>query len=134
MDKQSLEHLETCDTRLLQIFTIVDTFIPLRVTEGFRDKETQDRLYNEVDANGKRKTKVKWPDSKHNTIPSIAVDAVPLPVDYHDMRKLHYFAGFVMAVAALHGVTLRWGGDWDGDKILGEPSDDWDKPHFEIKE
>jgi len=128
MNKQSRENLETCESRLVELFTIVDHYIPCRVTEGFRCKEKQDEYFNAG------KTKVQWPNGKHNYIPSLAVDVIPEPVDYEDTKKLHFFAGFVFAMAVVHNIPIRWGGDWDGDKILGEPNDAWDKPHFEIKE
>jgi peptidoglycan L-alanyl-D-glutamate endopeptidase CwlK len=106
---------------------IVDQYIPLQVLEGHRGQVAQDLAFEQG------KSKVKWPNGKHNADPSLAVDVMPLPIDWGDMKRLHYFAGFVMAIAKSKGINLRWGGDWDGDTILGEPNDDWDKPHFELK-
>jgi len=67
------------------------------------------------------RSKVKWPDGKHNRSPSMAVDAAPYPIDWQDRERFYYFAGYVMGVAdMLHAeglIThrLRYGGDWDRD-------------------
>lgn len=44
--------------------------------EGHRDEDRQNKLFEEG------KTKVKWPDSKHNTSPSKASDSAPYPLDW----------------------------------------------------
>lgn len=127
MNDASFKRLQTAHQDLIDIFTVVDEYIPTRITEAHRGQVAQDLAFEQG------KTKVKWPNSKHNKTPSEAVDAIPEPVDYKDTKRLHFYAGFVMGIAVMLKKPLRWGGDWDGDTILGEPNDDWDKPHFERK-
>ncbi len=79
------------------------------------------------------KSQVKFPHGKHNTNPSLAVDAAPYPIDWQDRERFTLFAGFVLCIAASMGVTLRWGGDWDLDWQVRDNSFD-DLLHFEIVE
>lgn len=133
MTEESQRRLDTCHDDLRKVFMEVDKYIPLQILEGERGQVAQDAAYYAVP----QRSKVKWPNSKHNTTKdrpkALAVDAMPLPIEWNNIKKLHFFAGFVMAIAYSMGIDLRWGGDWDGDKILGEPNDDWDKPHFELQ-
>tara|TARA_Y100000310_G_C20344142_1_gene651219 strand:+ start:311 stop:706 length:396 start_codon:yes stop_codon:yes gene_type:complete len=126
--KKSLDRLSTCDVRLFNIFTEVVKHFDCTVLEGYRDFDTQFKYWQQ------NKTKVQYPDSKHNKQPSLAVDAIPYPVDWQDRERMCYFAGHVMAIAkTMFNTTLRWGGDWDLDTDLADNKFD-DLPHFEIRE
>jgi peptidoglycan L-alanyl-D-glutamate endopeptidase CwlK len=72
-----------------------------------------------------------WPESRHNSEPSDAVDAVPYPVDWSDRRRFYHFAGFVKGMAVSMGIRIRWSGDWDSDTRLDDQTFD-DLPHFEL--
>jgi hypothetical protein len=77
---------------------------------GHRGRATQNRLYSEG------KSKVQWPDSKHNSLPSLAVDIQPYPYpdNENDLRAaLGYMAGLCWLIAEKHGFKIRWGGDWN---------------------
>ena len=125
--KRSKERLATCDTRLQEVFNEVIKYVDCSILEGHRDKERQNQLYIEG------KTKVKYPNGRHNSSPSNAVDVTPYPVDWADRERQTLFAGFVIGIARSMGITLRWGGDWDMDfQVMDNRFDDF--PHFEIKE
>ena len=96
------------------------------ILEGHRGKERQDKAY----ADGK--SKVKYPDGKHNQFPSVAVDVAPYPIDWSDRDRFHYFGGFVLGVAKQMGMNIRWGGDWNQDTKTKDNKFD-DLVHFEIK-
>jgi len=72
-----------------------------------------------------------YPDSKHNRMPSVAVDLAPYPTDYGDPAAFARLAGYVLAVADELDIEVRWGGDWDQD---GRSNDERlvDLPHFEL--
>ena len=129
--RQSLEALGTCDSRLQDILKEVIKVFDFTVVEGFRTKERQDFAV----ANGKSKT--PWPTSKHNHVPSKAVDITPYPIDWSDIESAHlryaYLAGFVMSEAIRQGVKLRWGGDWNRNKDTRDETF-LDLPHFELDE
>lgn len=127
--KTSMERLLSCDVSLQQLFSRVVINYDCAILCGYRGKEEQDKAV----ANGASKT--PWPTSKHNSIPSMAIDVAPYPIDYSDKRKVmarwYHFAGYVLRVAEELGITIRWGGDWDSDKIFDDQNFD-DLPHFEV--
>lgn len=102
-------------------------FYDCRVLCGHRDKAAQDEAYHS------KRSKVRWPNSKHNKTPSLAVDVAPYPVDWTDLDRFKVFGGFVLGVAATMGVKIRWGRDWDQDWDFGD-QDFNDYPHFELVE
>ena len=118
--------LNQCDRRLQEVFEEVIKHWDCTILEGHRDQETQDELFRQG------KSKLKFPNSKHNQAPSMAVDVAPYPIDWNDWKRWYAFGGFVMGIAASKGITLRWGGDWDSDKQFNDQSFN-DLPHFEIK-
>ena len=80
-----------------------------------------------------RAAKVTWLNnpfaSKHVT--GKAVDLVPYPVDWNDLKKFDLIAQAMLQAAKELGVPVRWGADWDAD---GKPRErgESDSPHFEI--
>ena len=125
--RRSKERLATCDSKLQKVFNEVIKHVDCSVLEGHRGEERQNALFEEG------KTQVKFPKGRHNSSPSNAVDVTPYPVDWEDRERQTLFAGFVLGVAKLMGITLRWGGDWDMDfHVMDNRFDDF--PHFEIRE
>jgi len=125
--KKSQERLNTCDPRLVELFEIVVEDFDCTVIEGYRDKEAQNRAFDEG------KSKLKFPKGNHNKYPSLAVDVAPYPIDWEDRDRFHYFAGFVKGIASQLGLEIRWGGDWDSDTQTRDNNFD-DLPHFEVRE
>jgi len=124
--KTSKKRLSTCDSKLQKVFNEVIKHVDCSILEGHRDKDRQNKLYEEG------KTKVKYPNGRHNRQPSSAVDVTPYPVDWKDRERQTLFAGFVIGVASQMNINLRWGGDWDQDfQVVDNRFDDF--PHFELK-
>jgi len=124
--RKSRERLNTCDSKLKQVFNEVIKHVDCSILEGHRDKDRQNKLHEEG------KTKVRYPNGRHNRQPSSAVDVTPYPVDWEDRERQTLFAGFVIGVASQMGINLRWGGDWDQDfQVVDNRFDDF--PHFELK-
>lgn len=123
--EQSLRHLQTCDHDLQEIFHHVIEVIDCQVIEGARGQMRQ----NELNRTGM--SRVLWPNSKHNTDPSLAVDVAPYPIDWNDRERFVYFAGIVKGIAHGLGYKIRWGGDWDGDNDLRDQTF-MDLVHFEL--
>lgn len=107
--KRSKARLSTCDSRLQNLFNEVIKYFDCSILEGHRGEKEQN------DAFAKGNSKLRYPDGKHNKIPSIAVDVIPYPIDWEDTERMNYFAGFVMGIATKMGLKIRWGGDWDMD-------------------
>ena len=124
---RSKENLLTCDERLQKVFNEVIKYVDCSVLEGHRGEERQNKLYEEG------KTKVTFPNGRHNSSPSNAVDVTPYPINWEDRERQTLFAGFVLGIARSMGIKLRWGGDWDMDfEVMDNRFDDF--PHFEIRE
>ena len=124
--RKSKERLNTCDSNLQKVFNEVIKHVDCSVLEGHREKDRQNKLFKEG------KTKVKYPDGRHNRQPSSAVDVTPYPVDWKDRERQTLFAGFVIGVASQMDINIRWGGDWDQDfQVVDNRFDDF--PHFELK-
>ena len=122
----SRQNLRTCHPSLVLVFEEVVKQFDCRVTCGHRSETDQMKAYHEG-----RSTK-QWPESKHNRIPSLAVDVVPYPVDWEDVERFYLFAGYVKGIA--HGkydIKIRWGGDWDSDTEVHDQTF-FDLPHFEV--
>lgn len=127
LGKRSLANLETCDRRLQAVAHDAIQDFDFAVICGHRDKAAQDKAVAE------KKSKTPWPTSKHNSIPSQAMDLVPYPVDWGNRSAFVIMAKVVLSAAEKLGVELRWGGDFrrDGDLTT---DDAWDLPHFELVE
>ena len=98
--------------------------IDFSILEGHRGQSEQNRAYYEG------RSKLQWPNSAHNTTPSLAFDAVPYPIDWQDKDRFIQFAGFMLGVAAAMGHKLRWGGDFN--QNLKSDDSFIDYPHFEL--
>ena len=123
--RKSRERLATCHEDLQDLFNEVIKHVDCSVLEGHRGKERQNTLYEEG------KTKVKYPNGRHNASPSRACDVVPYPVDWNARERFHLFAGYVLGVASGMGYTIRWGGDWNMNFEVDDNKFD-DFPHFEL--
>lgn len=126
--KTSIENLRTCDERLQQVFNHAIKIIDCTIIEGHREKEKQDRYFAEG------KSKVNFPDGKHNKTPSQALDACPWVNGSlsWDTRHCIYLAGIVTGVAEMMGIKIRWGGDWDMDREPITDQEFQDLVHFEL--
>jgi hypothetical protein len=49
--------------------------IDFKILCGHREEKEQNEAFN------KGNSKLKWPQSKHNSLPSLAVDIAPFPVN-----------------------------------------------------
>ena len=120
------------DTLSPQVQKIMDRVLQevadITLISGYRDLEEQNDLF---DAG---KSHLRYPNSKHNVIPSIAVDFQPYPYPRADNKlwgALGYIAGHAIAIAREEGLSLRWGGDWNRDGDLTNQKFD-DLFHLEI--
>lgn len=127
----SLHKLQTCHPDLQFLFYEVVKHFDCKVLEGFRNEEKQ----NEAFRNGK--SKLQWPHGKHNHTPSLGIDVAPYPVDWNNLARFYWFAGYVMGTAEqLYSegkIThkIRYGGDWNSNKNISDENFK-DLVHFEL--
>ena len=134
LSNRSKSKLSTVDLRLQKVLKAVIDVYDFTVLDGYRSEEMQNKAYKSG------KSRVKYPNSKHNTFPSKAIDIAPWPIppnwgndSWKDMVKFYEMAAIVLYEAAKQGVSVRWGGDWDGDGDYKDNKFD-DLVHFEIGE
>jgi peptidoglycan L-alanyl-D-glutamate endopeptidase CwlK len=134
--KRSLNNLNGVHPNLVTVVkrAIEITKQDFMVIEGVRTQARQDELW----AQGRTKpgpvvTWVKDVSSHgiHADGYGHAVDVVPYPVDWNDLKKFDAIADAMFTSASELGVKLRWGADWDMD---GNPRErgESDSPHFEL--
>ncbi len=123
----SLDELEGACNELQQLFELVVAEYDCTIIQSHRGKEEQTEAYR----TGRSKT--PWPDSRHNELPSEAVDVAPYPIDWTDTNRFYHFAGYVLGMAHRMGYRVRWGGDWDEDITYSGSADQnfMDLVHFE---
>ena len=136
---KSRERLETCHPDLQTLFNAVIEVVDCSVTCGYRNKEDQEKAFDSGNS------KVHFPDGKHNSNPSTAVDVYPYPIDFDDLPRFYWFGGWVLAKAEiLRNVgeithKIKWGGNWKGldngkiDFTYNKRTDVLDDlPHYEL--
>lgn len=127
LSARSLERLSLVDIRLQEIVLKAIEITDFSVLEGHRDFVEQERMFREGHSH------LRWPESKHNSLPSLAVDLAPYPIDWSDTERFILLAGVMFTLASQRGIELRWGGDWDRDGRMSDESFR-DYVHFEIVE
>jgi peptidoglycan L-alanyl-D-glutamate endopeptidase CwlK len=120
-----MNNLATCHRDLQDLFGEVVKKIDCTILEGHRDETLQNLAYEEG------KSRLRYPESKHNELPSLAVDVSPYPIDWDDMDRWYFFAGYVQRTADEMGIDIRWGGDWDSDREFDDQTFN-DLPHWEL--
>lgn len=112
MNKSSLDKLSTCAQRLINLAHAVDNDYPIQVVCGYRTKEEQDRAFQLGNS------KLLWPKSKHNKLPSLAMDIVPDPdrnpatIDWNNIDEFKKMLAVVEAKAKELNIKIRLGRDF----------------------
>ena len=94
--KTSLDRLATCHEDLIIFCNEFIKHYDFAVICGHRGQEEQDKAY----AQGF--SKLKYPKSKHNSYPSLAVDLAPWEgkIDW-GKNQMYFFAGFALGIAEM---------------------------------
>lgn len=128
--KKSLDRKNTCHPELIALFDEVIKYRDCTVLDGHRGKDAQNKAYREG------KSKLRWPNGKHNKNPSDAIDVAPYPIDWNDIERFKNFAKIVFEIyqklKAEGKITrkLRWGGDFN---MNGKQDDKFlDFVHWEL--
>jgi len=101
---KSKQNLSEAHINLQRLFTEVIKHRDCTVVVGYRGEAEQNRAF----AVGN--SKLKFPNSKHNQSPSLAVDVVPYINGgaCWDTKECYAFGGFVMGVASQMGIKIRY--------------------------
>lgn len=117
--KSSTRKLSSCDQRLQDICNEAIKHFDFSVICGFRCEAEQNAAYNGG------ASQLDWPNSKHNSTPSPAMDLTPWPLNWQDEQSFIELSKVIMAVAERQGTKLTWGGSWVS--LV-------DMPHYELDE
>jgi peptidoglycan LD-endopeptidase CwlK len=126
---KSTERLNTVHPDLQEILNECIKYVDFSIVEGHRGQVAQDHYYNTG------KSKVKYPDGKHNKTPAQAVDIVPYhnnTWDWKDLERFKNIIYFIKGVAFAKGIELRLGIDWDND-FENRDHTFHDYPHIELR-
>ena len=130
--EKSLDIRSTLDNRLILMVDALLEYMDVSLVSGHRDEREQSLLYHGTP----QRSQLKWPDSKHNTFPSLAIDMQPYPYpdNENDLRAaLGYMAGLCYIIAERNAFSIRWGGDWNRNGSVTDNGFD-DLFHIEIYE
>ncbi len=113
-----LAKLNTCHPELIRLMIEVEKVRDLVILCGFRNEVDQGKAF------AQRRSRLRWPNSRHNSTPSQAVDAVPFPIPaWKDLHSFREFVDIVKEVAKKIDVAIVCGADFP--KLV-------DMPHFQL--
>lgn len=127
--KNSIDRLATCHLDIQRLFNEVIKDVDCTILVGHRNEADQEEAFRTG------KSRVHYPDGKHNKVPSEAADVAPYfggPIDWEYLPNFYYFAGIVKGIALKLGIKIRWGGDWNGNLDLRDNGKLNDLVHFEL--
>lgn len=104
--ESSQEKLNSCHPFLQEICNELIKETDFTVLCGYRGKQEQN------DAFAKGASKLKYPKSKHNSSPSLAIDIAPYPVNWNNHVAFKDLAIKFKHIAELKSINVTWGGDW----------------------
>jgi peptidoglycan L-alanyl-D-glutamate endopeptidase CwlK len=124
--------LRTVHPDVVRVLRRAIQYVDFTVLEGHRGQAAQN------DAFARGDSKLRYPCGNHNATPSDAADIAPFPVDWSNAvnarDRFVYLAGVVMCCAAMEGVRMRWGGDWNSNSDTRDEPTFRDFPHFERRQ
>lgn len=123
----SQENLGQCTTDLQDLLIEAIKYRDISITCGHRSNVQQAIELAEGT------TKLGPGKSKHNSMPSRAVDAIPYPTTAEDWENREYWiewTSWLKGLATGLGMEIISGFDWDNDYDLDDQSF-YDGPHFE---
>lgn len=119
MNTKSLNRLKECHPDLIRLIMRVDEIYPCHVICGYRNEADQNKAVAE------KKSQLKFPNSKHNSKPSRAVDVVSgtgKVIAWADLKAFEILCLTIEAAAEELNIKIRLGRDFK--------FKDW--PHIEL--
>ncbi len=126
---RSKKQLATCHEDIQAVLNEAIKDYDFSILEGHRTQDKQESYY----AIG-RTTKLNSGiitncdgvkrKSRHQSLPSIACDIAPYPIDWSDIPRFQAMAQVVLKAAEILGIDLEWGGHWKSPI---------DYPHFQLR-
>lgn len=112
MNSTSLNKLKTAHPSLVRLAMAVDEIYPIQVICGHRTDEDQEAAFKDG------KSKLRPGKSKHNRLPSLAIDCVPDPdkdpktISWTDLKTYEIMCHVFESKADELGIKIRLGRDF----------------------
>lgn len=108
--KKSLDRLRTCHDDLQLLCHAVLEDLDISVLCGHRTEAEQNEAFRT------KKSQLRFPDSMHNKVPSLAVDIAPVSksgnIDWNDIKAFENMCRVVEQKAEKMGIDVRLGRDF----------------------
>lgn len=114
--KKSKDKLAECHPDLQRLMEALIKEMDVTILCGFRGEKEQNSAFHSGHS------KLQWPRSKHNRVPSEAVDVAPFPVDWNNIAEFNKMCTIIERLAKEMGIKIRLGRDFS--------FKDW--PHIEL--
>jgi len=125
-DKGSVARLSKAHPLLQRLFNEVVKKMPIMILDSQRGRAAQELAFK------KGHTKVHFGKSAHNWSPALALDVVPLPLDWKNTKPFIFLGKMiVLPLAKEMKIPIRWGADWNMNDDLSDESF-VDMPHYEL--
>ena len=133
--QKSQNKLNSCDIHLVVFFNSIISLRDCTILCGVRSEEEQDEMF----ASGN--SQLRYPHSKHNSIPSMAVDVAPYFANRAKGKQVSFnryevveFGHYCLGVRDCLNFTdkISWGGDWDQDFLSLTDNEFLDAFHWEV--
>ena len=126
LDKNSAARLAKAHPLLQKLFNAVASKTPIMILDSQRGRAAQELAFRQGH------TKVHFGNSAHNWSPSVALDVVPLPLNWKDTAAFrNMIVNFVVPIAKEMNIPIRVGADFNMDGKYGNDNFvDW--PHVEL--
>ena len=115
--KISAKRKSECHIDLQKVLDMAIKEYDFTILCGHRGEAEQNKAFKEGNS------KLKFPNSKHNKSPSLAVDIAPYPIDWNNIDRFRELSIIIKRCAKEAGIKITWGGDWRTFK---------DYPHYEL--
>lgn len=116
--QKSASKLRECHKDLILLCESVLQDMDITILCGFRSELEQNKAFETG------KSQLKFPMSKHNKVPSMAVDVAPYPVDWNDIGQFKNMCKLFEQHAEKLGIDIRLGRDFSFK----------DFPHIELED
>lgn len=118
-DSRSLGELTRTHPDLVKVLDAARQRIDFKVIQSTRSQEQQELDFKDG------RSHAHWGQSAHDFSPSYAVDCIPVPLDWKNIKSFIAVADVVKACAKELNISVTYGGDWISIK---------DYPHFELSD
>lgn len=129
---ESVNKLKQADLKLQTLLNEAIKYIDFTIVCTYRGEKEQNEAYN------KGNSKLQFPKSKHNSMPSKAVDIAPYHpnpphIRWNDIESFYFLMGYIKAVADRMGIKIVLGMTWSKENIYKRAAF-MDAPHIQIWE